>query len=279
MSTGIDADGRLEVFARGSDHRIYHNWQINPGAGPWNGFTPLGSPDLDIFASGPSVNAAGVRRLHVFVRGLQNDLWHIFQKQLNGSWSDWESFGGKLAGTPVPATQEDGRVVVFSTGSNGDLLRLEQQTVGGTDFEWAPPLAPPSGSELVGSPAACSNADGSLVVLAAFNDNVLRFCAQTAPNGSLGSWNRVTGPVSGTPAAILNGGGSLLNADLRMQIIFPGAGDDLVGVEQTTSGDPVEFSLEQSGVTQRDRRRCTRHQPQRRRSARSIPYRPNQGTL
>jgi hypothetical protein len=230
MSTGLNADGRLEVFARGSDNRIYHNFQKNPGTGPWVGFTQLGS--LDIFASGPSVVRKPDGHLHVFVRGLQNDLWHNFQMQLNSSWSGWQSHGGRLAGTPVPAIEENGQIVVFSTGADGQLMRISE-TAGWT---WKS-----LGGELVGSPAACSNGDGVLVVLGAFNDKELRFRAQLAPNDDNWSkWEPLTGPVTATPAAILN-------LDLRMQIIIPGVGGELGCIEQTTAGDlshwtPVPFN-------------------------------------
>jgi len=229
MSTGLNADGRLEVFARGSDHGIYHNWQTTPGEGPWNGFTQLGSEN--VFASGPSVVRKPDGHLHVFARGLQNDLWHNFQLELNGTaWSGWNSHGGELAGTPVPAIQENGRILVFSTGSNGQLQRIAEPTSGTIWTDWKS-----LGGELVGSPAACSNGDGVLVVLAAFNDNELRFRAQTAPNqDSWSDWAPLTGPVTATPAAILN-------LDLRMQIIIPGVGGELGSIEQATAGDLLDW--------------------------------------
>ena len=232
MGTGLNADGRLEVFARGSDNRIYDNWQKTPGEGLWNGFTQLGS--IDVFASGPSVVRKPDGHLHVFVRGLQNDLWHIFQQELNGGWSDWESLGGKLAGTPVPAIREDGmRIIVFSTGSNGKLWYIEQKTGGSGWTESTEHL----GGELVGSPVACSNADGRLVVFAAFDDNQLRFRAQDVTNFNSwdNDWTSLTGPVTATPAAILN-------LDLSMQIIIPGVGGELGSSEQATAGDVLDWN-------------------------------------
>lgn len=55
--------------SRGSDYQIWHNWQTRPGAGLWNGFTPLGS--LNVLAGGRSVltNLADFH-LHVFAPGL-----------------------------------------------------------------------------------------------------------------------------------------------------------------------------------------------------------------
>ena len=34
-------DGRLEIFARGTDYALWHNWQVSPG-GSWSGWNSLG---------------------------------------------------------------------------------------------------------------------------------------------------------------------------------------------------------------------------------------------
>ncbi|MFK4581697.1 hypothetical protein [Bradyrhizobium ottawaense] len=38
----INSDGRLEVFARGTDKALWHIWQDKPHAGPWSGWASLG---------------------------------------------------------------------------------------------------------------------------------------------------------------------------------------------------------------------------------------------
>jgi len=41
LTVGQNADGRMEVFARGSDHALWHNWQTAPNSG-WSGWASLG---------------------------------------------------------------------------------------------------------------------------------------------------------------------------------------------------------------------------------------------
>ncbi|HEX2685575.1 MAG TPA: hypothetical protein VHN14_03115, partial [Kofleriaceae bacterium] len=41
LSIAQNQDGRLEVFARGSDGALYHIWQVAPG-GAWTGWVSLG---------------------------------------------------------------------------------------------------------------------------------------------------------------------------------------------------------------------------------------------
>ena len=70
-----NADGRLEVFVRGTDNNLYHKWQTSPG-GAWtpNWASLSGVLDGNI---GTGRNADG--RLEAFVRGTDNNLYHKWQ--------------------------------------------------------------------------------------------------------------------------------------------------------------------------------------------------------
>jgi hypothetical protein len=41
-AVAVNSDGRLEVFARGTDDALWHIWQTAPHAGPWSGWSSLG---------------------------------------------------------------------------------------------------------------------------------------------------------------------------------------------------------------------------------------------
>ncbi|PQQ42115.1 hypothetical protein C6H65_05690, partial [Photorhabdus luminescens] len=66
-------DGRLEVFARGTDNALWHIWQTAPNSG-WSGWQSLGHT----ITSNPAVYANADGRLEVFARGTDNTLWHIW---------------------------------------------------------------------------------------------------------------------------------------------------------------------------------------------------------
>jgi hypothetical protein len=51
-TVAMDSDGRLEVFARGTDGALWHNWQTVPHAGPWSGWASLGGFLVDDSAIG-----------------------------------------------------------------------------------------------------------------------------------------------------------------------------------------------------------------------------------
>jgi hypothetical protein len=77
MGIGINQDGRLEIFARGTDNALWHSWQHAAGQGPWAPFSSLGG-DLRL---GPAVarNAAG--GLEVFSVAADYAIWHHAEGQ------------------------------------------------------------------------------------------------------------------------------------------------------------------------------------------------------
>ena len=69
-----NADGRLEVFAQGTDNALWHIWQTAPNNG-WSGWASLGGT----ITSEPEVARNADGRLEVFARGTDNALWHMWQ--------------------------------------------------------------------------------------------------------------------------------------------------------------------------------------------------------
>ncbi|WP_387492769.1 hypothetical protein [Photorhabdus sp. RM96S] len=87
----LNSDGQLEVFVRGSDNALWHNWQNDTHSGSWSNWASLGGG----LSSGPDVveNANGY--IEVFVRATDNALWNI-KRTSPSSWSSWASLGGTL---------------------------------------------------------------------------------------------------------------------------------------------------------------------------------------
>jgi hypothetical protein len=54
LDVGQNADGRLEVFVRGSNGALYHKWQISPNDG-WSGWASLGGK-IDLLAVGQNAS-------------------------------------------------------------------------------------------------------------------------------------------------------------------------------------------------------------------------------
>jgi hypothetical protein len=67
-------------------------------------------------------------RLEVFVKGKDDELWHIWQDG-PGGWSLWDSLGMPPKGffdPPVVVQNEDGRLEVFVKGKDGELWHIWQ---------------------------------------------------------------------------------------------------------------------------------------------------------
>ena len=83
-----NADGRLEVFARGGDGALWHMWQTAPNNG-WTGWSSLGGWIDDAGRRAERGWPAGDFRAR---RG--QALWHMWQTAPNNGWSGWASLGG-----------------------------------------------------------------------------------------------------------------------------------------------------------------------------------------
>ncbi len=93
-TVGINADGRLEIFIRGTDNGLHHIWQTTPSSSSWSAWTPLGGGLTS--GAAPALNANG--RLSAIVRGLDNALYYNVQNTPgNSSWTGFFPIGGNAS--------------------------------------------------------------------------------------------------------------------------------------------------------------------------------------
>src|SRR5262245_40572356 len=71
IDVGRNLDGRLEVFARGTDNAIFNNWQTAPNS-TWSGWASLGGA----LTTPATVGQNGDGRLEIFAIGMDNAVWH-----------------------------------------------------------------------------------------------------------------------------------------------------------------------------------------------------------
>lgn len=167
------ADGRLEVFVRGTDDGLHHQWQISAGGG-WSGWHSLGGS----IVSDPAVGSNAIG-LEVIAKAMDGRLSHI--RRNSGGWGSWTSMGGtQISSNPTVGVNADGRLEVFVRGSDFTLHHNAQSVAGGSWSGW---------STLGGIPAAnCDiaigvNLDGRLQVFVRAADSVLDSKWQLIPGG------------------------------------------------------------------------------------------------
>ncbi len=192
----MNADGRLEVFVRGSDGELWHQWQSTPG-GTWSRFWPMQGQ----MTGSPAVARNADGRLEAFVRGQDGELWHQYQVTPGGGWSGFAPMQGQITDSPAVTAYADGRLAVFVRGQDGQVWYQEQSFIGWTGF------SPLTGS-ILGTPAAARNSDGTLEACVRGSDSNL-WCMKQNPNGTWPGFELIGGPISDTPFIATNASGTL----------------------------------------------------------------------
>ncbi len=116
--------GKLRVFGRDEDRRLWHVWQDPYSPGGWTDWKCLGGTCSCIEVAN---NDDG--RLEVFTRGADNKLYHIWEDKFSPTgWSVWHSLDGELQTDQIKvARNDDGRLEVFVIGMDGSLYHIWQQ--------------------------------------------------------------------------------------------------------------------------------------------------------
>lgn len=185
-SVGINSDGRLEVFVRGSDNALYHKYQTAPGSSSWSNWISRGG----VLTSAPFVAYHLNKRFDVFVRGADSAVHHITQTMPNGlTWSAWENLGGQVRAdhayvTPVAMLTPNGHLQVFVRWADDTLRTLVQNTPDGS-------FSVGAWSNLWGSvnatlpPPALSNDGRFFIFLRGFNTTNLYVNRQSIANSPI----------------------------------------------------------------------------------------------
>jgi hypothetical protein len=210
-AAGANADGRLEVFARGTDDRIWHLSQQRVDAPTeFSGWEMLAGDTT--FTGMPAVTRNHWSKLELFARGRDRSLWHRWQNDPNvrasAQWSLWSSLGGQLDSDPTVATNNDGRLEVFAVGTDGRAYHIYQRWFDLFGAPW-------SGWEALGARrftgriAAERDGTGCLFAFARSRDDASVWWArQTTPSGPWTDWAS-TGGLGGEPALARNADGRL----------------------------------------------------------------------
>jgi len=130
------ANGRIDVFARGSDGGLWQKWyDVNAGE-TWQPWANLGGA----IHSAPTVSTMGPGRLDIFTKGAGGDLMHYWYGA--GAWQNWESLGQPspnvyLISSPAAVSWANGRIDVFARGSDGGLWQKWYDVNHGGWNSWA----------------------------------------------------------------------------------------------------------------------------------------------
>ncbi len=174
--------GRMEVFARGGDGAVWHQWQVAPNNG-WSGWYSMGGW-IDLLEIGQNDDF----RLELFARGGDGALWHNWQLAPGGNWSGWYSMGGWIDRLEV-GRNADGRLEVFARGGDGAVWHNWQTAPNNGWSGWY------SMGGWIDMLELGQNADGRLEVFARGGDGAVWHNWQIAPNNGWSGWYSMGGWV------------------------------------------------------------------------------------
>ncbi|GHA45852.1 hypothetical protein GCM10010372_52080 [Streptomyces tauricus] len=198
------AGGRIDVFVRGADSRVYRRvladgrwgaWQslggkvtdaptvafTDPGhwtlvargadgevvrRGPSTGWSSLGTPGERQTYGRPSAAVGSDGRIHVAVRTAADDVW-TRTRTAAGEWSPWTSLGGTVSGSPTLVAAGDA-VVLYARAADYTLWQRRYED--GAWQDWTKrdefPSAAFEGS--LGAVAGAAGPDGTVGVDAVY---------------------------------------------------------------------------------------------------------------
>jgi hypothetical protein len=217
--------GRLHVFFRGLDNRLYYyaQWVAgDPAPRNWSGWVSL---DGGMTANPAAVASDPNGRLEVFVRGTTGD---IYTRSWTGSWSGWSLLGNNIGGSGAPAAaRNDSTVEVVARGFD-DRIRYINRSLG--DGSWTGTWTSLNGPASSPNPTLAVNADGRMEIFMVGSDGNVYHNPQGA-GGTISSFNSLGGfPGSGADIRVE------LNDDRRLQIFVRNGVNALEEKSQATPG-------------------------------------------
>lgn len=190
---GVNADGRLEVFAKNSGGGISTTYQTAPNGGfsPWVDFG--GGPDVQ---DAPAVLTQPTGTMLLFAATRSGVLWWP-QQSPNAGWGRSGSVASEtVTSSPTAACNADGRAEFFYRSSTGAVHTVYRTTAG----TWSsPPTA--LGGDGVG-PVSALLARGRIFLLGRNAQGGISATWQQGQNVGFGGWVNLGGVASGTPTMV-----------------------------------------------------------------------------
>jgi peptidoglycan hydrolase-like protein with peptidoglycan-binding domain len=235
IAVARNRNGRLEIFARGTDNALWHQWQVIAGGG-WSGWASLGG----VITSDPTVIENADGRLEVFARGTDNAVWHRWQITPGGGWAGWASLGGVITSNIAAGRNRDGRLEIFARGTDNAVWHKWQVTAGGGWSAWAS-----RGGVITSQIEIGHNADGRLELFARGTDNAVWRQWQVTPGGGWSAWASLGGVITSNVSVARNRNG-------RLELFARGTDNALWHKWQVTAGGGWSGWASRGGVITTD---------------------------
>ena len=126
-------DGRVMVFAAGTDGNLYLKLQRTTDGTTFGAWTNLGGTNVKPSSITLQVNTDG--RIEIFGWGTDNAIWHAVETAANATtFSAWSTLGGTATSNPLVVRNSDGRLQVIIIGTDRGTYTATQTAAGATTY-------------------------------------------------------------------------------------------------------------------------------------------------
>jgi hypothetical protein len=206
-----NADGRLEIFARGPDDALWHKYQTST-KGLWSQWQSLGGS----ITARPAAILGADGRINVFVRGSDYRLYLVQQTAPGGAYSGFAGMGPERIMSAPAVGLSANTMNVFVRGTD-DMVYRKRVNMIGESAAWQLLYGiVTSGLSVVTTP------DGLLQLFARGGNNDLQFASQTSFGSSVFTdFVSLGGFLQSSPSVAVN-------TDGRMEVFALGPDFDTV---------------------------------------------------
>jgi PA-IL-like protein len=190
VRVATNADGHVEIFAWGSDGKLWHSWQTDTFLRDFSAWTSLPLPAGPWSVAQLEVAANQDGRLEVFVKdGVHGHVLHTWQAVPNANWAPgWQDLGFPAGGYQDFRVAMDQRGQLVLVAVQGDhIVSIQQQGPNNGFGGWT--TLPGNSSDGIGtSLSVLANEDGRLEAFFSSDHSIAHTWQVTAGIWS-GSWD------------------------------------------------------------------------------------------
>lgn len=220
-----DLDGRIELFAIGTNGDVWHTWEGTPN-GSWVGswFDRVGQQIKPGYVVARNLSGT----LELFGVGNNGHVWHNWQTNAGSSWKGWADLGGTNMNPRLAVARDaDGRLELFALGNGNSHVWVNYQQSPGSNYSGWWDLGGPS---IKAGFVAGINSTGRLQMFGVGSNTDLWTSSQITPGGSWQAWTDL-GEAGIDPQLVVGN-----NADGAIQVFGIGSNKHVMSNFQNSPG-------------------------------------------
>jgi len=232
-SPALNADNRIQVFARGGSNTLWSRWQQRDRG--WVAWQQHQGSAID---GAPSAIRGRDGKIRVFYRTPDNRIEVITQTAINAGFGSPAELAARVGGDPAAALNADGRIQVFFRGTDAAMWYLRNTDLQYEQYSGVTSL----GGAIFATPSPALDGSGRIVVALRGGKDTLYTIQQKSWN-SADVWEGLRSETAGVTSRPT----ITVDASAHAQIFYRGSDGAAWRVGQTSDYDSFETSVSVGG--------------------------------